>query len=688
MEEPKSRMKRAVDIAMRQLQNSSELKKARFAKINEAEMMLLGKVKQRSRTLFNVPLPVLSGFYDKICADLDDPLQVKVKNTASKNLIAIRGINASFSIERKSLRPEARWDYKDRQGRKYAIATSRAVHKIYSTEGPYQNILQTTNPFYFHCQGRLSQGAGILENHWFAGEEAVMKTKRNLVDGMKEGIYDRDAVKLLLERSKNKDYLDKLSEFSTDMDAHFRALNMDPDANNYVGEVTFQLCEWVLELDGKRHYLLFDPWTRTGLRLCPLTDIQPSNLYPWVSYTTHEDDQNFWTTSILADILYPIADSIVTLFNQDLTNRAKRNMNSRYYDREMVKNVAKLDEAQYRPDTLVPIETFGGTRKISDGVYQFTTPELTGTVDLINWLTMFTGEQVGSDQNIPNPKKGGNSATNNIIFAEIQQLSKRVDYRSHSYTEAWGELMLRYIDGLKDNLSDKEAIDMLGPELGFGFKDALREVDVTKDDIAIISTKEQNAEDAMKKQQKNAALDMIGKDPVLAARANPEWRLEKVLADVGGWEKEEVEEAMDLRGMGGEQEQFAEAELAIKILLKGDEPDHFWNATVTFQRKLLDFERQHHVELMKKKLSMKFLKYVRDHAQTVAENMAQLAVRLKQSQQAAGGAGGAQPQGKPAGGAPAPQGGAAASPQPGAQVGPSQPQVGQAKALPTVNMKR
>lgn len=676
MEVSKTLMKKAVDIAMRQLQNSTELKRARFQKINEAEMMLLGKVKQKSRTLFNVPLPVLSGFYDKLCADMDDPLMVKVKNSASKNLVAIKGINAAFTIERRSLRPEARWDYKDRQGRKYAIATSRAVHKIYSTEGPYSSILQTENPYLFHCQGRLSQGAGILENHLFCGVEGVMKTKHDLIEGVKRGDYDREGVKLLIERSKNKDYLDKMSEFNDDMNAHFRALNMDPDANNYVGEVTFNECEWVLTMDGKRWYLLFDPWTRTGIRLCPLTDIQPSNLYPWVSYTTHEDDQNFWTTSILADILYPIADSIVTLFNQDLTNRAKRNMNSRYYDREMIKNVAKLDEAQYRPDTLVPVETFGGTRKIQEGVYTFTTPEISGTVDLINWLTMFTGEQVGADQNIPSPKKGGaGSASNNIIFAEIQQLSKRVDYRSHSYTEAWGELMLRYIDGLKENLSDKEAIDLLGPELGFGFKDALKEVDVTKDDITIISTKQQNQEDAMKKQQKSGSIDKITASQELMQRANPEWILEKILADVGGWEKEEVEEAMDLRGMGGEQAQFAEAELAIKTLLKGDEPEHYWNATITFSRKILDFERQHHVELMKQKLSMKFLKYVRDHSQTVAENMAQLAVRIKQSQADAS-------KGASGGGAPA------QPPAKGAQIGPTQPQARPpAQSQPVVNMR-
>jgi len=678
MEATKQLAKKALQKALLQLHDSTELKRIRFKKINEAEMMLLGKVKQKSRTLFNVPLPVLKGFYDKLTADMDDPLQVKVKNNPGKNLMAVKGINAMFEIERKSLLPTARWDYKDRQARKYAVATSRGIHKIFSTEGPYKSILKTENPFLFHCQGALPTGAGILENHLFAGVEGVMKTKKELVDGIKKLGYDRDAVKLLVERSKDKDYMEKASQFNEEMSAHYKALNIDPENNNYVGEVTFNLCEWVLTMNGERYYLLFDPWTQTWIRFCPLTEIQPSGLYPWVSYSTDEDDQNFWGTSILADILYPIADSIVTLFNQDLTNRAKRNLNGRYYDREMITNVAKLDEAQYRPDTLVPVNTFGGTRKIAEGVYTISTPEITGTVDLVNWLTAFTSEQVGSDQNIPQPKKGGSSATNNIIFAQIQQLAKRVDYRSHSYTEAWGELMLRYIDGLKENLSEAEAIDMLGPELGYRFKEELKEIDVTKDDIQIISTKQQNQEDALRKQQKISSLQEIGKDPILSARTNPEWRLEHLLSDVGGWEKEEIEEAMDLRGMGGEQAQFAHADHAIKELLKDKEPEHYWAATVTFQRRILDFEQQHHVELMKKGLSMKFVKYVRDHSQTVAENMAQLALRLKAAQ-AQQGQGGDQGQGQDQG-----QGGG----QP-ARVGPGGPQARPPvnAALPKVNMQ-
>ena len=61
----------------------------------------------------------------------------------------------------------------------------------------------------------------------------------------------------------------------------------------------------------------------------------------------------------------------------------------------MFPDVAKLDRAQTRPDALVPVDTKGGTRKIGDGIYSFQTPELRGTIDLINWMNDVTGRNVG-----------------------------------------------------------------------------------------------------------------------------------------------------------------------------------------------------------------------------------------------------------------------------------------------------
>ena len=616
MEVTKKLANELLKTALIQLKTSSDFKRKRFLKINEAIEMLLGKTKPKLRQQFNVPLPVLSGLFDTMCADLDDPVVLKVKNNPGKNLRAVEGINTTINISKKSLKPNARWDYKDRISRKYAITYGRGILKYFSVANPYSNTLEATNPANFHCQPK---GGGILERHLFCGEEGIIKTKSQLEKGAEDGYYDKEGVALLIERAGSREYQEKISSQQDDNDKRFKALGLDADNNNFVGEVTFNLCEWVLTKYGERFYLLFDPWTRTWLRCGKLKEDFSSDFYPWTTYATHEDDEVFWSTSILADVLFPIAESIVTMFNQELTNRQKRNLNARLYDKDMITNVSKLDEAQYRPDALVPVDTQGGNKRLDNATFAFTTPELTGTIDMITWLDDFTGKQTGIYQNTPSSK---GKKTNNVVYAEIQQMAKRVDYRSHSYTECWGEIVLRHVQGLKDNLRQEEAFNLLGPVLGYDFVKDLKQIKLDKDDIEIISTKTQAQEDALRKAQKEKSLGMLPPEIV-----NQEWRNRHILSDIGGWEEDEINDALDMRGLGAERDQLSAADLAISDILKGKEPEICWSATTIFQRKIMDFAIRHKLSLGDKYEPL--VQYVRAHNQFVMENMMQLALRQK-----------------------------------------------------------
>ena len=608
-----------MDTATRQLKTSTDYKRGRFKRIDEAIAMMLGRIKPKLRQQFNIPLPVLSGLFDTFCADLDDPVQLKVKNNPGKNLKAVEGINQSLIISKRSMSNDNRWDYKDRMVKRYAASYGRGIIKYFTSAGPYTETLEATNPQYFHCQPR---GGGLLERHLFCGEEGIVKTKDMLESGVKDGYYDEKGVQMLIDRAGDKKYQEKLSYMQETNNTRFRALGMDPDSNNYVGEPTFNLCEWALNHKGNRWMILFDPWTKTWIRCEKLSEISPKGLYPWTSFATHEDDELFWSVSILADIMYPVADTIITLINQDLTNRQKRNLNARLYDQDMVTNVSKLDEAQWRPDALVPIKVdVGSVKKLSDATFAFTTPELTGTIELVNWLDNFTGKQAGIYQNIPGT---AGRKTNNVVYAEIQQMTKRVDYRSHSYTECWGEIVLRKIEGMKRDLSITEAVELLGPEIGFNFTHDLKEIHLEKDDIEIISTKAQAQEDALRKAQKEKALGLVAQDQGI----NQDWKRRKILLDIGGYEQDEVEDALDLRGQGAERNQLGMAEEAIGFLTKGREPETFYGATTIYQRKLLEFAINNRVDLGEERY-MKFIEHIRSHNAIVTQNMAMLSAKLK-----------------------------------------------------------
>ena len=56
--------------ARKQLWASSKFKEPRMVKINKAVDLLLGNVEKKLRQQFNIPLPVLSGMFEKLCAEI------------------------------------------------------------------------------------------------------------------------------------------------------------------------------------------------------------------------------------------------------------------------------------------------------------------------------------------------------------------------------------------------------------------------------------------------------------------------------------------------------------------------------------------------------------------------------------------------------------------------------------------
>ena len=639
--------------ARKQLWASSKFKEPRMVKINKAVDLLLGNVEKKLRQQFNIPLPVLSGMFEKLCADLDDPVAIKFKEQTPKDYFAVQKINAAWKVESNSSRTAARWAYKDRISRKQALIYGRGILKYFTEGSPYKSYLEATDLTYFHFQ---PTGGGILENHMFCGEEGVLRTKHDIEEGVKQGIYDRENSRMMMERNSSDEYQRQMTLEEQDKYKRYRALGLDPQQNDYIGEPMFNLVEWVMQANGERYYILFDPWTKLWLRFEKLTDIYSSGYYPWTSYATHEDDKNFMSTAIVPDILWPLADSVVTLFNQEMTNRQKRNLNARYFDKDMFKNIEKLDEAQYRPDALVPADSMGGTRKIAEGIYSFETPELKGTIDLINWIDQASQNDAAVSTTLPQP--GAKGKQNAIVYSEIHQMAKRIDYRSHSYTECWSDLGLRFIQGLKDNLDEPLAIEMLGSD-GYMTKDWLAKTDLKlSQDLSVVvtSTKQQNQEDAMRKEQKTTAL--AGLQPDELALLNPKWRVQVKLKDIGGWDENELQEALDKDNFYSK-DMMAWADIAIEKLLKGKEPDLCYDATSAFAQKIIDFAKKHRNTLKVEKYKM-FMDYVQKHVQIITENMARMAANVQNQQKQAGGQQGQQ-QGQPQ---PQPQGGKIA-PRPG-----------------------
>lgn len=598
-------------IALQQLGVSNKFKEPLIEKWNKYEDLKAGRVARKLRQQFNVVMPVFSGMLDSLAASYDEPIEVEIKHKHPADYFKAKKYHAAFEQEKQKNTPDALWDYKARIDRSINLMYGRSILKYYAYSDPkYHSVLTNVHPRYFHCQPK---GGGILEKHLFAGEEGIYRTWGELKKGAKNGLYDKKQLQELRERAKNDEYLNQLSEHHREKMKRFESAGLNAEDNDFVGVETYNLCEWVLTHGGKRWYLLFDPWTSTWLRFEELKKMTESGLMPWASWASFEDDQLFWSMSY-ADILYPVADAVITLFNQELTNREKQNLNARAYDKDVFTDVGKLDAAQYKPDALVPADTKGGTRKIGDALYAFQTPELTGTISLLDWVNASIEKQSG----ITDISQGAAmDATKkvNVAYMEQAAVSKRIGYKSQSYTGCWGEIVLKYCYGLKEHLTEDMFIEMLG--------DTGIEPDVlTRDDldtekelgVLVISSKARQAENEKKKKGRVQGYSML----MQSQNVNSEWRDAGIMRDVMELSEEEIKLAMDTKNYAA-RESVAKAHLVIQELLAGETPMLNYASDAVFMKVILDYMMEHRNKLGIPK-AKKFVTYLASVAQVANQN--------------------------------------------------------------------
>lgn len=596
-------------IACKQLSISNKYKEPLIGKWKKFEDLKAGNVPRKLRSQFNVALPVFSGMLDTLAADFDEPIEIDFEGKHPSDYFKSKKIKAAWNIEKSKYTKEARWDFKARVDKQLNILHGRSILKSYAASDPkYHHVMDNTDPMYFHSQ---PQGGGLLEQHLFCGEEAILRSETELKAGSQ---YNQEQVKELISAAKSSEYLTSSTEWDREKLQRFQVLGLDPANHSYVGESTFNLVEWCLTHKGVRWYVLFDPWTGTWVRCEKLKDVFSKDLYPWTSWATHEDNKVFWTPGY-ADMIYPVADAVVTLYNQELTNREKRNLGARFYDKDMIPDVAKLDEASYRPDALVPVDTKNGTREISRGVFTIETPELQGTIQLLDW----TNKELQKDSGVSDISQGTamNAAKKvNVAYMESAAVAKRLGLKSQSYTECWGEAGgVRFIQGLKDHMTQDMQIEVLG-DMGLE-PDVLTRKDLElKGEIGvkIISSTAQKAESEKKRQGRIKMYELLAG----SQNVNSEMRDAGIMKDVGDLSEEQIKLYLDTRNYAS-RESVAKAHIAIQELLAGDEPNLNYAADAVFLKTILDYMTDHHNKLGRERVKA-FTLYLAKHAQLAQGN--------------------------------------------------------------------
>lgn len=599
--------------AMYIVANCRKFKQPRLDKISLYRDLYAGKVKKKFRQPFNVVLPVFAGAMDTLMASFNDDLALKFEESEPADYISAKKVSSLWNMEVSSTSPNAKFALKTRWDRSNAMFSGRGFMTNYAQSIPsYQNNFEI-----FELDDAIFQplGGGHLENHLYAGRENVIRS----VSQLKKGAYDKAQVRKLLDLCAKTDYFPVDDTEIQNYLAKFKASGLDPKNNDYVGETVFNLCELVMTVDGVRWYILFSPWYRTWVRLEKNSVMNSADLYPYISWATHEDNKNFLSKSY-ADDMYGVADAVHTLFNQELTNREKRNFHARAFDKDIFPDVSKLDQAQYRPDALVPADTKNGTRRISEGIYSFETPELRGTIDLINFMNQEAGRDIGvTDLSMGGVQNVSKKAT--VVFAEQQNISKRLLLRSSPYTEAMAEIGKLFIVGLKDHMPSKIALKRLGDE-GVGFDPEITRLDLdtySPLEIKIVSSSLEMRNSQLKKEARMKTLAEISADPTQRQYINPRGIVEAKLRDAAEYDDAEIAILMDTKNYGSKEEQ-AYAHNAIQEVLANKKPQLYYGATTLFQEIIYDYARNNKNKISDKQYLI-LIDLVSAHDQIVRENL-------------------------------------------------------------------
>lgn len=597
------------ETARRQLTVSRQFKLPRMTEIGESEDLYFGVVKKTIKNPFKDPFPYMSGFVDKLVSDLDDPPQANLEHNAEADLKSARKYEAYITNEMTSKKPNAMWAKKDRWCKKFAIFSGFGVYCLYAdaTDDSFTMYLDIVDYYDWHCE---PNGGGDLEEHYFCGRENIFKTEQQLLDGAKNEKYDQEQIAKITGAAGPTEYKDAEVEAATKLN-RYRAMGLDPDTHNFVGQKLHKLAEWYLTFQGVRWYCLFDIKSGNWIRIVPLRKMYPvipetgDALWPFVAWHTHEEGRLFYSKAP-ADDARPIAKNINRIINQELYNREKQNAGKYAYDPTMYEDYEALNS--WDPDQGVPYNSQGGKRKPQDGLYKFQVGELSSTINLVTFLDSFGGQKTattaGSMGQAPADQKVG------IYFGELKQIQGRLGLYNKSYREAWEQLIYRAILLIDKYLTTPIAIKTMGAKgVEWNELTPADKVRVRDFGIKISGGNEEKIIEQEKRKARNEALKGT-------TTVDPKWKDKEMLKN-SGYSDEELKSAWSSQ-TGASEELLAEAAQAIDQIVMGRIPKLNYSANVAYAEKLLDEA----LKLDDEKIQEAIYDYITAHSDIIARNEA------------------------------------------------------------------
>ncbi len=517
-----------------------------------------------------VPLFQAIAFEETLLSKIDNSLVFKMKpggledKRKSEKFNALRERDANVD----------RWDSKDRMGKRHAIRYGRAVY-LYNAKGTdgYKPNLSNIRPRHFHIDPDVKMtDANGIETALHLGWWGVKKTKYELMQGVKAGIYDKKSTEELINSGSN--YSDT---FQDDMEERMAGNNAeDVSKSKKMANENVWLFYQHFTHDyetGDRYILLLTPKGQC-IRCERWLDVDPSGLYPVWSWATSPDDAEFWSIAPL-DRVRRIFKGMEKSINQMLDNSDQVNKPKLAVNVDFIRNLA---QAKYGTGGFLEIT---GNVEVDKAVKAVQTPAIDTPLRVFDKLQQIIDRESGVTALAAGVED--DDGTLGIYEGNQENLGDRLGLLNKEYSEGYYRFAVLWKNGVRHNLTSKVAIRILGVN-GIGIEE-ITWSDIKPSqydyDILIESTAAEAQQSQAKTKQKMEVLTAAKEDQYYNQKTVREKQLE--MAGFSEDDKRALLDASD--GAGG---MMVRAYEDFEKLVEGKEVVVPRNASIEYVQALTD----------------------------------------------------------------------------------------------------
>lgn len=532
-----------------------------------------------SRSNINIAAAKAYEFVTTFLSKIDAPLTFKYTKRKDAQLKRVARLNSlkQYDAQRNL------WDIKDKAGKVQAIVYGRAIYQYAaSSERGYESNLDNVDVYDFLVDP--SVGGIDIERANYMGRYGIVKTERDL----KKGGYIKDEVALIIAGGGNstEENQEKTNQRYRTYGQGVRTSDKEVDTK---GKYVFW--EWYTTYEDDRYYLLMDTNGRV-LRIELLKDVFESNLWPFWSWAALIDLTEFWTPSYL-DFVREIFMGQHVSINQMVDNAEQVNKPQKGVDVGAIENLAEI---KYRKDGIIKFKN--GT-DVNKAIQILATPSINTPIEVYNVLELIQEKASGV-----NASAKGSSDEDKVGIYEGNQsaTADRFGLVNKSYSFGYQRFAKLYEQGVREHLTKRIAVDILGPE-GIEMEEVSRRDIFRKSETFGVMVESSDAELALSQVEIKNKLTFIQTNK-LNPKVNQQ-KLTEIEAQIVGFNEDEVRQLMDVSQFG-DAEMMSEAERDIEAILDGERVQPNRQATAGYKQRFVDYMLDHEEDLKPEQIQAMF----------------------------------------------------------------------------------